>query len=208
MTGGRVATEAGILCLSATGEGEGGADVVTTTDDGLVGQRMSWDDYWELPEELHAEYVDGAAYVSPGPGYTHQKISIRLLDLLRAQLPGAEVIVAAGWTGVVPRTWLRIPDVAVLARPPDGELITEAPVIAIEVLSSNRSDDRVRKYAEYFDAGAQQYWIVDPRDREVEVFSRGAGGWDSLARLTEEAPESTVATSLGDVTLALAAILG
>ena len=181
--------------------------MVTITDDGIVGVPMSWEDYLDLPDDTRAEYADGFVYVSPSPTYGHQWICRQLSEVLRVAFPSADVIIAAGWTSTAARRWLRVPDVSVLRAAPHGDHITDPPVIAVEVMSSNRSDDRVRKYAEYFEAGAEQYWIVDPRDRAIDVFGRGPGGWDSLARLTDAVPDAVVTTSLGDVVLSLATVL-
>ena len=61
------------------------------------------------------------------------------------------------------------PDLIVLADVPPGDVVTTEPLVVVEVLSSNRSDDLVRKSTEYLAAGAGQYWIVDPRDRVMDV---------------------------------------
>lgn len=155
-------------------------------------QRMTWEQYWDLPDDLRAEYSDGEVLVNPPPSVQHQQICRRLANLLDAQLPGAVVVEGAGWklSGNEPR--LRIPDVVVLREQPAGDVVTEAPLVAVEVLSTNRDADLVRKAVEYLDAGAGQYWIVDPRDREVAVFGAAEGGWEQLAKLTDQNPEATV----------------
>lgn len=81
--------------------------------------------------------------------------------------------------------------------------------MAVEVSSTNRSNDLVRKAIEYRDAGAGQYWIVDTRDRVVDVFVRGGDGWDQAATIDEQTPAATVdVPPFGPVTLVLDAILG
>ena len=81
----------------------------------------------------------------------------------------------------------------------------------IEVLSTNRTDDLVRKSTEYLAAGARQYWIVAPRDRVVEVFElSGSGmGADCPVKLSDDALEATVKVpSYGVIEVTLACILG
>jgi Uma2 family endonuclease len=47
-----------------------------------------------------------------------------------------------------------------------------APNLAVEVLSeSNTPGEMARKRREYFAAGVQLVWLVDPRTRTVEVFT-------------------------------------
>jgi Uma2 family endonuclease len=76
------------------------------------------------------------------------------------------------WSGLI-----RLPDVgyAFWHRFPDGRVPTDpapliAPDVAVEVLSpSNTRREMDRKRREYFEAGTQLVWIVDPDQRTVEV---------------------------------------
>jgi Uma2 family endonuclease len=43
------------------------------------------------------------------------------------------------------------------------------PDLVVEVLSGNRSHDRLTKRLLYAEAGVPEYWIVDPVGRHVEV---------------------------------------
>ena len=169
---------------------------------------MTYGQFWELPDDLRAEYSDGEAIVNPPPSFRHQKICLRVRDALTDQLDrGAVVALAVGWQ-LVERRRLRIPDVVVLTSEPDGDIVTEPPLVAIEVLSTNRSSDLVRKATEYLDAGAGQYWIVDPRDRVIDVFVRGEGGWDQVAKLDDDRGSASIdVPPFGPVTLVLTELL-
>lgn len=172
-------------------------------------RRMTWEQYWQLPEDLRAEYSDGEVLVNPPPSVQHQQICRRLANILDAQLSGAVVVEGAGWKLSEHRPRLRIPDIVVLREQPAGAVVTEPPLVAVEVLSTNGSNDLVRKAIEYRDAGAGQYWIVDTRDRVVDVFVRGGNGWDQAATINEQTPAATVdVPPFGQVTLVLDAILG
>lgn len=157
----------------------------------VVQRRMSFADYLDLPDELRAEYVDGEAIMGPPPTYEHQQICQRVVTLLNAEVAEPLVVVAAaGWHLSEDR--IRIPDVMVLRQAPAGPLVTEAPLVTVEVLSTNRSEDLVRKSTEYLEAGVGQYWIVDPRDRVIDVFENTDHGWHQLAHVTDEHPDATV----------------
>lgn len=74
---------------------------------------------------------------------------------------------------------VRIPDVAFISwrRLPNRRVPTEpipdlAPDLAVEVLSAgNTPGEMARKRQEYFSAGVQIVWQVDPNTRTVEVFT-------------------------------------
>lgn len=171
-------------------------------------RRMSLAEYLALPDDLHAEYVDGVALVTPPPSFTHQKICQRLVGLLEAALRGVEVVAGAGWRLPAPGERVRIPDLMILDEAPEGPLVAKVPLVVVEVLSTNRSDDLVRKSTEYLNAGVGQYWIVDPRDAVIDVFANSARGWQPLARLTEDDPEAIVdVAGHGEVRLSLAQVL-
>jgi Uma2 family endonuclease len=170
-----------------------------------LGEPMSWERYWSLPEEIRAEYSDGRAFVTPTASFRHQLVSQRLCDVLRRDLPSAAVAQAVGWRLVEEPPRLPIPDVTVLGGPPAGDVVADPPAVVIEVLSTNRGADLVRKATEYLDAGAGQYWIVDPRDRVIECFANRGSGWETLSRLSDEEPRAAVVVApFGTVDLDLA----
>jgi Uma2 family endonuclease len=76
---------------------------------------------------------------------------------------------------------VRIPDVAFISwdRLPGGRIPAEAmpqvaPDLAIEVLSKgNTKPEMARKRKEYFSAGVDVVWEVDPAKRSVAVYERG-----------------------------------
>ncbi|MFM1921072.1 MAG: hypothetical protein RLZZ303_2706 [Candidatus Hydrogenedentota bacterium] len=46
-----------------------------------------------------------------------------------------------------------------------------APEVAVEVLSpSNNATEMVLKRERYFEAGSEQFWLIDPETREIEIY--------------------------------------
>ena len=74
---------------------------------------------------------------------------------------------------------VRLPDVAFIskARLPQGKLPKESvpalvPNLAVEVLSeSNTAAEMERKIGEYFEAGVELVWIIDPEAMTIEVLT-------------------------------------
>ena len=174
-----------------------------------LGEPMSWDDYWRLPEDLRAEYSDGRVFVTPAASFDHQDICLRLAEALRRDLSESVLALAVGWRLIDQPPRLRIPDLMVLTARPKGDVVTEPPLVAVEVLSTNRGTDLVRKATEYLAAGAGQYWIVDPRDRVIECFANRGAGWEPIARVTDDKPVEAIAVPpLGTFSLRLSELLG
>lgn len=127
---------------------------------------MSFEEYLRTPDDPNLEYIDGAAVMSPVPSAAHALAVNALLEAIKPVLPADYVALSqAGWK---PQKDVWGPDVFVMPRSEVGSSwYAGVPPVVIEVPSSNRADDTIRKVQKYARAGVPQYWIVDPRDHEI-----------------------------------------
>lgn len=152
---------------------------------------MSYEEWLELPAKPKSEWVDGEVVVSPPASYAHQDASFRLTALLRAALSGLVVVQDVGLE--LPNDRTRVPDILVLDRAPDGVLVTEPPLLVVEILSSStRSEDTVRKSGEYLAAGIGQYWLLDPELRALDAYASSSNGWTPLLHLDDNVPDGNI----------------
>lgn len=149
----------------------------------------------EARENRLFELVDGAL-VEKVMGYRESLLALflgaRLTDFVMLKNLG----LVTGTDGMMRQFpgLVRIPDVAFAAwsRFPDGRVPTEpipdvAPDLAVEVLSRSKTKAEMnRMLREYFEAGAQLVWLVDPDTRSVDVFSSA----EQSEHLTESASVS------------------
>ena len=139
-----------------------------------TGAKMSAAEFLDLPdidEYRWLELDDGELYFMPRPRRIHLFVSSRLTNFFENHLesfdePPAEVyselvIIISQETGRI-----LIPDLSVFLRQPDDESDISAagriPDIVIEILSTDRNRDLVRKRQLYAEAGVREYWIFDP----------------------------------------------
>ena len=148
---------------------------------------MSWDDYQQLGEDVRIEYIDGQAVVNPSPTLRHQRALRRMANLLEAAA-SRRVTVVTEWAWK-PGNDEFIPDVLVTEPTDEQARFTGTPLLAVEVLSTNRAHDLVTKTSKYAQAGLPHYWVVDPDDETVTAFALVEGVYQEtgFVRGTEEA---------------------
>jgi Uma2 family endonuclease len=130
-------------------------------------------------ENRLCELVDGVL-VEKTVGFQESYIAAALIGLLRAS--GANergaVVGADGMMRLAPGL-VRIPDVSFISweKFPGQRVSSEpipdlAPNLAVEVLSPrNTSKEMERKLDDYFAAGVELVWYIDPETRTVAVFT-------------------------------------
>jgi Uma2 family endonuclease len=126
------------------------------------------------------ELVEGVL-LEKAVGYRESGLAIFLGGLLNAFVIPRNLGVVTGPDGTVElmADLVRIPDVAFTSwdrlpgrRRPDAPVPRLAPNLAVEVLSrSNTPGEMKVKRQDYFSAGVQLYWEIDPVARTVAVFT-------------------------------------
>ena len=138
------------------------------------------------------ELVEGVLVEKP-MGYIESIVAALLIRVIGVFVEEAGLGIVAGADGMmrISTGLVRIPDVSVVLweRLPGRKIPIEpipslAPDLAIEVLSrSNTPAEIDRKISEYFAAGSQCVWVVDPVARSVRVYQSPT---DSLASTGED----------------------
>jgi len=131
-----------------------------------------------LPEGTLCEVIDNVLYMSPAPRYSHQLLVGLLFSEIRMHLKRTqtgEAIISPFDVYFEDLASAVQPDVLVVMNPnrqilKDDGCIHGAPDIIIEVLSFDKKRDTVKKKSLYERAGVEEYFIVDPANREVTAW--------------------------------------
>jgi Uma2 family endonuclease len=148
-----------------------------------VDPRVSYAELARWPDDgRRYELYDGEAIVVPAPNYSHQRIILRVAEILRAYERNAGGgVVFAPFDIVLSQYDVLQPDVVyfgpakrALQDPLDAAYVV--PDLVVEVLSrSTERRDRGRKLELLGRYGLPEYWLVDPRGA-LEIFTNGGGG--------------------------------
>ena len=114
-------------------------------------------------------------------GYLESLLSAAIIEALRGFVRPRNLGIVLGEAGtlrILPRQ-VRIPDVCFIrwdrfqgGRLPQVPIPSIAPDLAVEVLSSGNTEAEMeRKLREYFEAGTELVWYVDPASRSVTVYT-------------------------------------
>ncbi len=172
--------------------------------DALHRRAMSWAEYLALGEGVPGEYYDGHLVMAPSPDQQHQLVCVDLVILLRASVP-AGYTVNTGWQWSPADGQNFIPNVIVYPSTTESVKLTSAPVLAVEVLSQNRSDDLVVKTTRYAAAGLEHYWIIDRAASELRVYELRGNVYEQTRVVGAESADVNI--GIATITLDLVSLL-
>lgn len=161
-------------------------------------KHYTYGDYRTWSDDERWELIDGVAYnMSPSPGARHQSVSSNLYDAVRGFFEGKPCrVFTAPFDVLLPSGSIEDeddldtvvqPDMVVIC---DRNKVTErgcigAPDLAVEILSpSSAAKDMTVKLDLYDRSGVGEYWIIDPGNAVLHLYTRDGGSYG--------APESYV----------------
>jgi Uma2 family endonuclease len=160
----------------------------------LPALKLTVSDYlaWESTQEARHEFWRGEVFAMVGARRVHGLVSGNLFAALKTHLKGTPCrAFIEGQKVQVGHDAIFYPDVFVTCDPRDlaTEVVFHHPKLIVEVLSeSTQAYDRGLKFATYRQlASLQEYLLVDPDSRSVEVFRRNERGNFELLDQTADA---------------------
>ena len=162
-----------------------------------TGTRLSVEEFMGLPDTYDRrkmELDEGELYIMPRPRTGHQFLQSRTLMYVENFLDEFDdspaqvlhdVIVALSLESRI----LLAPDLVIILQGSSAvvtdRMVEGPPDIVMEVLSSDRRRDLVRKRQLYAEAGVAEYWIFDPRADTATLLELRDGEYVERAVLTD-----------------------
>lgn len=134
-------------------------------------------EFFELMPETgeRCELINGEIVYQAAPGITHQRIVggvyVELSNFIKGKGDKCSAFVSPCDVKLDEITVVQ-PDVFVVCDSDriDDKFISGAPDLVIEVVSTNRSHDYLKKFDIYRKFGVREYWIIDPLAERVIVY--------------------------------------
>ncbi|MEJ7619506.1 MAG: Uma2 family endonuclease [Aquificaceae bacterium] len=149
-------------------------------------------DYEALPEGSPYQLIEGELVMSPAPGFEHfrsqRNILLRLFRLILEA--GKGEVIYAPVDLYLDEENVYQPDIMVVLKGSKAKITSKgvygAPDVVVEVLSPSTAyyDLRVKKKV-YERAGVREYWIVDPMERSLEIYTNSDEGFKLTSMAVE-----------------------
>lgn len=156
---------------------------------------------WVVRQEGRYEFVAGEVFAMGGGTRAHSAVAVNLLAALARHLRGSgcrpynsDMAIRVESSNAV-----YFPDVSVSCETGAEQLFLREPKLIIEVLSpTTEAYDRGRKFHDYRTLQSlQEYVLVDPERRSIEVYRRSGEEWTLHAYgATQTMPLASVALDL------------
>lgn len=149
----------------------------------LLQQKWTYAEMHEkLPPETRAEVIDNELYMSPAPSAGHQRLLKNIFLLLHGHV-GAKAlgeVNIAPFDVILDEDNVVQPDLFFVATEKRDAIadrgLLGVPELIVEILlPSSFYRDTVQKKDLYESFGVGEYWIADPANRVIEVFTLVAG---------------------------------
>lgn len=132
---------------------------------------ISIEEYLSSDYEPDADYVDGRIEERSLVETDHSKLQGRLYFLIALHQEDWHLLALLEQRVQVAATRFRVPDVCVVREEDaDNPIITQTPLLCLEVLSPRDSVSAIRKRAQdFFNMGVPEVWVFDPPTQTAYV---------------------------------------
>ncbi len=142
-----------------------------------TGQKLFINDYLNEAEGFLYEIIDGEKTVTPAPLFEHQNLSKKLFRIFDRYVEENKLgtILYAPFDVILDKENVVQPDILFIANENLNKIKGQfwgTPDLVIEIISSSSKYlDNVKKKELYQRFGVKEYWLVDPKYRNIEVFT-------------------------------------
>lgn len=140
------------------------------------------DKYLKTSYRPDREYVDGEVVERNMGKWEHARVQALLTIWFGQHEQQWGIATATQWRTRVSGTRVRIPDVVLVRTGAQPDVLSDPPVLIVEILSPDDSySDTQNRAQDYVQMGVETIWIIDPQTRTARVCSGNT--WTQATRL-------------------------
>lgn len=146
-------------------------------------KKYNYADYLTWDEDERWEIIDGVPHMQSAPTWQHQSISVELVSQFNTYLKRSPCrVFAAPFDLCIPENAEADEEISNVVQP-DIVIICDVtrlrktgyfgiPSLIVEISSpSTARNDKLIKFNKYEKAGVKEYWIVEPENKLISVFT-------------------------------------
>jgi len=138
-----------------------------------VSAPVSLETYLRTVYRPDCDFVDGVLQERNVGESDHSWIQLRIGSFFLNRFPETGIVAIPEWRFQVKPTRFRIPDLVVVRGRPNERILTQTPLLCIEILSPEDTISRMNvRIQDYLDFGVPEVWLVDPQERRVWIHRR------------------------------------
>ena len=148
-------------------------------------EKYTYEDYKTWNDDVRREIIDGHVYNMAAPSQRHQRVLGEIFVKFHVHLKGKSCDVFMAPSDVrlnfdTSDDTVVQPDMFVVCdkNKLDGQNCNGAPDIVLEILSpSTSTKDKFKKFNAYLNASVAEYWVVDPAEKIITVYTLSEEGY-------------------------------
>ncbi|TDA68716.1 MAG: Uma2 family endonuclease [Clostridia bacterium] len=147
-------------------------------------ETYTYTDYALLPEGAPYQLIGGKLIMTPAPTTFHQIVSGRLESALRAWVTARDLglVIDSPVDVYLEEAETYQPDIIFIARERldivEEARVNGAPDLVVEILSPSTAYYDLRKKARtYASYGVKEYWVADPAEKSLELYTNHEGSF-------------------------------
>ena len=156
-------------------------------------KRYTYEDYLNIADDKRYELIEGELIMVPAPVTYHQKISRELeFELLKfVKKNGLGEVFDAPCDVVLSNENVVQPDILFISKERlniiEEKNIHGPPDIVIEIVSEDSAyRDMIQKKKLYAQFGVSEFWLVIPKEKEIEIYMLEKEGYQLFKRYGEK----------------------
>ena len=136
-----------------------------------VGTLVSVEEYLKTVYRPDCDYVDGVVEERNLGEFDHAYVTAKLSAYFMNRFLETGLLAVPEWRFQIKPTRFRVPDVVVIRGKSKERILTQTPLLCIEILSPEDTISKTnRRVQDYLEFGVPVVWVIDPTEQKIWIY--------------------------------------